>query len=211
LLAFLASALPPLVLIPVHGVVQAGSNAGRALNLLRFISWRDMPGFVLGSVLGVGLGGALVVNIPPYLVQIGIGGFIIWSVFSRPPAWLRRFPVLTGAISSFLTMFFGATGLFVANFTKSLTLDRHGHVATHAALMGVQHLLKTVAFGFLGFVFLPWLGFIAGMILAGFAGTLVGRAVLNRISDARFRMALDVVLVLISARLIWGGLVAGWG
>ncbi|MBD3764666.1 MAG: sulfite exporter TauE/SafE family protein, partial [Rhodobacterales bacterium] len=142
--------------------------------------------------------GALVVNLPPALVQIGVGLFVIWSVFLSPPPWLRRFPMMTGAFSSFLTMFFGATGPFVATFTKSLKLDRHGHVATHGAMMSAQHLLKTAMFAILGFA--------AAMIAAGAVGTTLGRLVLNRMSDCRFRLALDVVLILLSLRLIWGGL-----
>lgn len=59
---------------------------------------------------------------------------------------MHNWPLTVGAISSFLTMFFGATGLFVASFTKSLKLPCD-HVATQAALMTVQHGVKTIAFG----------------------------------------------------------------
>lgn len=206
LLATMASLVPPAVLIPVHGVIQFGSNAGRTLFMARFISWRETWAFTLGSVVGVLLGGVLAVNLPPAYVQIGVGLFVIWSVFMQPPQWLKRLPGLTGALSSFLTMFFGATGPFVATFTKSLKLDRKRHVATHGALMTTQHLLKSLMFGFLGFSFGPWLGFTIAMIAAGVIGTFVGSFVLDRISDARFRLALDIILVVLALRLIWAGL-----
>lgn len=206
LLAVMASLVPPAALIPVHGVVQLGSNGGRALMLWRAISRSAMPGFVLGSLIGCGIGGAVVVDLPPSLIQIGVGLFVIYSLFGRPPAWLSRWPWLTGGVSSFLTMFFGATGLFVANYTKSLNLPRHAHVATHAALMTVQHGLKVVIFGLLGFAFGAWAGVIVAMILAGLAGTFAGKHLLNRMSDRGFRRALDAILLLISLRLIWQGL-----
>lgn len=208
LLAIMATLTPPAMLIPAHGVIQLGSNAGRTALLFRHISWPALGGFTLGSLIGVGLGGALVINIPPAFVQIGVGLFIIWTVLARPPAWLKRWPTLTGALSSFLTMFFGATGLFVAAYTKSLTLDRFGHVATHGALMTVQHGLKTVMFGLLGVALGPWMAFIAAMLIAGFIGTFVGRLVLVRLSEGGFRRILDLVLLLISARLIWSGVSA---
>jgi uncharacterized protein len=208
LLAIMASLVPPAVLIPVHGVIQLGSNAGRAALTLRHVFWPAMGWFTVGSLIGVALGAALVVNIPPALVQLGVGLFIIWSVLARPPMWLRRWPVLTGGISTFLTMFFGATGPFVAAYTKSLSVGRHAHVATHAALMTVQHALKTVAFGFLGFAFGAWAGFAVVMIVAGLLGTWAGGAVLNRLSDTRFKRALDILLLLIAARLVWGGIAA---
>jgi len=75
--------------------------------------------------------------------------------------------------------------------------------------MSVQHLLKSVTFAFLGFAFAPWAPFIAGMILAGLLGTMAGNLVLTRMSDARFHRALDIVLLLIAARLIWSGLQTG--
>lgn len=207
LLAVMASLVPPAALIPVHGVVQLGSNGGRAAMLWRKISWAAViPGFLVGSLLGSAIGGAVVVELPPSVVQIGVGAFVIYSVFARPPQWLSRWPWLTGGISSFLTMFFGATGLFVANYTKSLRLPRHDHVATHATLMTVQHGLKVLIFGLLGFAFGPWAMVILALIVAGLGGTLAGRLVLNRISDHGFKRALDVILVLISLRLIWQGL-----
>lgn len=203
LLAVLASLLPPAALIPVHGVVQIGSNLSRVLLLMRHIHWPALPLFVAGSLLGSGIGGLIVVEIPARWVQAGVGLFILWAVLAHPPAWLRRWPALTGAISSFLTMFFGATGIFVAGYTKSLKLPRHDHVATHAALMTVQHTLKVLIFGLLGFAFGAWWLVIVGMMLAGVAGTVTGRALLNRLSDLHFQRALDAVLILISLRLIW--------
>lgn len=206
LLAVMASLVPPAALIPIHGVVQLGSNGGRAVMLWRDISRSALPGFVIGSLIGGILGGAVVVELPPQIIQIGIGVFVIYSVFASPPRWLARWPWLVGGVSTFLTMFFGATGLFVANYTKSLALARHAHVATHAALMTVQHGLKVVVFGLLGFAFGQWAVVIIALILAGLAGTFSGRLLLNRISDKGFRRALDVILLLISVRLIWQGL-----
>jgi uncharacterized membrane protein YfcA len=205
LLAILASLLPPTVLIPIHGTVQVGSNLGRAAIMLRHVDWAVVPGFVGGSLLGVALGGSLAVNFPAEAVQVGVGLFIVWSVFSRPPAVFRKWSALTGAFSSFLTMFFGATGPFIASYVKTLQLGREAHVATHSTLMTIQHVLKTIAFGLLGFAFGPWLPFVIAMVAVGFAGTVAGRHVLTRISDARFFWVLKGILLALAARLIWSG------
>ena len=210
LLAIMASLVPTAALIPVHGVVQLGSNAGRMLLFLRHVFWPAVPVFAAGSLVGAVAGGLVVVELPASLVQIGIGGFVIWTVFARPPRWLRDMPFIGGLVSSFLTMFFGATGLFVASFTKALGLPRHDYVATHATLMTLQHGLKVAVFGFLGFAFAEWWGVILIMVLAGAAGTWTGRNVLNRIDERRFLLALNALLVLISLRLIWQGLSGLW-
>ncbi|WP_353475050.1 sulfite exporter TauE/SafE family protein [Salipiger sp. H15] len=206
LLAVMATLVPPAALIPTHGVIQIGSNFGRAALTFRHIFWPAIPAFALGSVIGAAAGGAIAVTLPPSIMQIGIGVFVIYSVFATPPKGLRDWPAIVGAVSSFLTMFFGATGLFVATFTKSHNLPRHSHVATHAALMTVQHGVKTIAFGLLGFAFAHWWAFIVAMIAAGFVGTMAGKLLLNRMDDKRFRLALDAILILLSVRLIYAGL-----
>jgi len=206
LLAVMATLVPATALIPVHGVVQLGSNAGRMLILWRAIHWPALGGFTLGSVAGSLAGGAIVVELPAGIVQVGVGLFVIYTVLAKAPRWLTNMPILTGAISTFLTMFFGATGLFVASYTKSFHLMRHAHVATHAALMTVQHGLKVVVFGLLGFAFAGWAVFIAAMIVTGLVGTLAGRRSLDGINDALFGRILNLLLILISLRLIVGGL-----
>lgn len=208
LLSVMASLMPPAMLIPVHGMVQSGSNAGRAALMMRFVSWPNVGVFTVGTIIGASIGGLVAVNLQPAFVQIGVGLFVIWSVLSNPPAWLHRMPALTGAFSSFLTMFFGATGPFVATFVRSLGMDRHGFVATHATLMTVQHVAKTVVFGLVGIAFGPWLLFCAAMIAAGFLGTIAGRLVLNRISDQRFQKVLNAILLVLALRLIWQGAAA---
>ncbi|GAB4272837.1 MAG: hypothetical protein Kow0013_26450 [Pararhodobacter sp.] len=208
LLAIMASLMPPAALIPVHGIVQLGSNTGRAALLARHVHRPVLLWFGLGAVIGTAIGGMITVNIPPALVQAGVGVFIIWTVLAKPPQWMRKWPALTGALTSILTMLFGATGPFVAAFTRTLTLGRMGYGATHAALMVLQHALKIVAFGFLGFAFGPWIGFCAAMIAAGFAGTWIGRQVLHKLSDLHFDFFLKALLVVISLRLIWTGLSA---
>lgn len=204
-LAVLATLVPPAALIPIHGVVQAGSNAGRMVMLWREIFWPALPWFAVGTLIGVSIGGMVAVELPPQYVQIGIGLFVIYTVVARAPRWFSRWPILTGLVSSFLTMFFGATGLFVASFTKSHALPRHAHVATHATLMTLQHGLKVVVFGLLGFAYGDWVWVIVLMIAVGLAGTYAGRLILNRLTDARFGVALNVLLILISLRLIWQG------
>ena len=210
LLAVMATLVPTAALIPVHGVVQLGSNAGRVLFFLREVFWPALPVFAAGSLVGTVAGGLVVVELPAAAVQIGIGCFVIWTVVARPPRWLREMPFIGGLVSSFLTMFFGATGLFVASYTKSFALGRHAHVATHATLMTLQHGLKVIVFGFLGFAFADWGWVILAMVLAGAAGTWTGRHVLNRIDDRRFALALNALLILISLRLIWQGVGEFW-
>lgn len=209
LLAIMGAVLPAAALIPVHGVVQLGSNAGRAVVMRAHVDRRALPPFLIGSALGAAAGGAVAVDLPPAAIRVGVGLFIVWSLVARPPALFRRAAGPAGAASSFLSMFFGATGPFVAAFVRALGRERQGTVATHAVFMTAQHLLKTAAFGLFGFAFGPWLALIAAMLAAGFLGTLVGDRLLMRLPERTFRLILNAVLALAAAQLIWAGLTGG--
>lgn len=212
MLAVMAVLIPPAALIPVHGVVQIGSNMGRALLMLKDVERSTVLPFTVGSILGAVAGGMLFVQFPPWAIQFGIAAFITWTVLGRLPAIGHRHVVAAGIVSSFLTMFFGATGSFVAALLKGMKLPPLTHVATQGALMTLQHLLKSVVFGFLGFAFAPWAPFIVAMIAAGFVGTLIGRHLLTRMGHRYFRPILNAILLLLAARLAWSaaqGFMAG--
>lgn len=208
LLALLATIIPPAAVIPIHGVVQLGSNAGRAALMAQNQIRSVFVPFAVGSLIGVAIGGSVVVQLPAGALQISLGLFVLWSVYAKPPAFLKRSGALTGGISSFLTMFIGGTGPFVATFVRSQGGDKLAFVATHAMLMTLQHALKTLAFAILGFAFAPWALLIAAMIGAGFLGTVAGRYVLVRIDEKRFRLILNTILTLLALRLIWAGAIS---
>lgn len=207
MLAVLATLLPAPAIIPVHGLVQLGSNVGRAAILLKHLHLGVVGPFLIGALIGVALGGTFVVQLDPGVLQIGVGLFILWSILFTPPAFMRRSSAVAGGFSSFLTMFFGGTGPFVASYVRTLQLDKLSHVATHSTLMTIQHLLKTIAFGLLGFAFSKWAGLIALLIAFGFAGTVVGRHVLTHIDEKKFKVALTTILTLLALRLIYAGTV----
>lgn len=213
LLAIMGSVMPVTTMIPVHGVVQVGSNAGRTLIMLRHIQTGVLLPFLLGSLIGGAIGGSVVLRLPPALLQVGLGIFIIWSVWGRPPVWQSsRLAIGTiGLMSTFLTMFFGATGVFVAAVIKTMKFDRLTHIATHAACMSLQHGIKVLAFGLLGFAYGDYLPLIALMVASGLLGTFGGRHVLIRTPDERFHTLLNGLLILLAIRLLWQGVSAFFG
>ena len=71
-------------------------------------------------------------------------------------------------------MFFGASGPLVAGIVKTLKLEPVRNLATHSALMSMQHFIKVLFFGFLGFSYSEYFILIFLMIIGGFLGTIVG-------------------------------------
>ena len=205
LIALLALLLPPAALIPVHGIVQFGSNAGRVGIMLKDVVWRPVLPFVIGTVIGASLGAMVVVQLPPWAVQLALGIFIIWAVFAKLPPIQQRYILLGGVVSSFLTMFFGATGNFIAAMVKSMNLEPVPHVATHSLMMTFQHFVKVLIFGLIGFQFGPYMILITGMLISGFIGTIIGSRFLTKAGGRYFKPVLNTILSLAAARLIWAG------
>jgi uncharacterized membrane protein YfcA len=205
LIALLALLLPPAALIPVHGIVQFGSNAGRVGIMVKDVVWRPVLPFFIGTVIGAALGAMVVVQLPPWAVQLALGIFIIWAVFAKLPPIQQRYILLGGVVSSFLTMFFGATGNFIAAMVKSMNLEPVPHVATHSLMMTFQHFVKVLIFSLIGFQFGPYMILITGMLISGFIGTVIGSRFLSKAGGRYFKPVLNTILFLAATRLIWAG------
>lgn len=206
LIAVMAVLMPAHALIPIHGIVQIGSNAGRAAIMARHVQWHILLPFCVGSLIGAGVGGLTAVQLPPSILHIGLACFILWSVWAPPVTAPGRFKVvITGVFSSFLTMFFGATGSFVSAMVKSMRFGRLEHVATHSTCMVAQHAIKVIAFGLLGFNYGPYAGLVVAMVLSGFLGTVIGKHVLVKMNDQTFHRVLAVLLSVLALRLLYEG------
>lgn len=206
MLLLMALWLPPAALIPVHGIIQLGSNGGRALLIWRSIDWRLIAAFAPGVVAGALLAAWLLVQLPVWLWRSIIAAFVLYLCWGpRLPALALEVPGTFAAalLTTFASMFVGATGPLVAAFVKQIHRDRFATVATFAAAMSLQHAPKALVFGFAGFVFFDWLAFILAMIVAGLAGTWIGIHLLRHISDQSFALALNLLLTLLAVRLLW--------
>lgn len=210
MLAFLGLALPVAALIPVHGAVQLGSNTGRAWHQRDHISFAVAVPFVAGSVVGVGLGAALVVQLPDALLKLLLGGFVIAVTWTKIPGFdrLSRAGIAAGgAVISFISMFVGATGPLLMPFLAQLVPDnRRALVATAAAGMTLHHGFKVLAFIAAGFAFADWLPLVAAMIATGYLGTISGSRLLDRFNETTFRKWFRILLTILALDLIRRGL-----
>jgi uncharacterized membrane protein YfcA len=190
-------------------MIQLGSNSGRAVLTWRHTDWRVIAAFLPGVVIGMTLGAWLLVDLPQQVWQLTIAGFVLYlcwgpalpkAVFGTPGI------LIASALTSFITLFVGATGPLVASFIKQIHEDRFRTVATFATAMCLQHAPKALVFGVAGFVFREWLVFILAMIACGFAGTWLGLHLLKSLSNRHFQQGLNLLLTLLAFRLIWQAL-----
>ena len=209
MLAVLLAVLPPAIVLPIHGIVQAGANAGRVMTLRRHIQTSMLAWFTVGTVAGVVAASLVLVALPTPILQIILGLFILWTVWGPrlgAHAISDRAFVLVGAGASFCTMFVGATGPMVAAFWDVKRMGKLGVVATHSACMVVQHATKVVAFGVLGFAFARWMPMVVAMLVAGQVGTQVGARILRALPERAFEISFKLILTGLALRLLWSAL-----
>jgi uncharacterized protein len=205
MLGALAGTVPPAMVVAVHGVVQLGSNLGRVIIQRAHILWRPTAIFTLGSVAGATLGVTVFVALPERLLLALLGVFILvmtWLPKPKIPGLASTGMLIGGFIATFLTMFVGATGPFVQALFLPMGLERKVLVASHAACTAIQHGIKVVAFGLLGFAFKEWLPLIFLMVIAGFLGTWLGTRLLERLPEALFQKVLKGILTIVALDLL---------
>ena len=206
LIGLLALKLPPFALLPIHGIVQIGSNFGRTIIFLKEIKKDVLIPFSIGTILGSSLGGTFFIQIEPWILQLVVATFILWSVFGKIPAIGATHVIFGGMFSGFFTMFFGASGTLVAGMVKTMKLQPTNHLATHSALMTIQHLTKVIIFGFVGFAYAEYFLLITAMIISGFIGTIIGKKILVKFGQKYFKLVLNSILTLIAINLTWNAL-----
>jgi uncharacterized protein len=209
LLALMGVFIPVASLIPVHGVVQLGSNSGRAYVLRRDIVWSALIPFLGGAIMGALAGTLIVIQLPDAPMKIALGLFILFVIWIKLPPFdaLGRNAVAIAGISvAFLSMLFGASGPLMAAFFERAFSDRRQMVATSGAAMITVHGLKTIAFAAAGFAFAPFAALIAAMIVSGYLGTMLGARLLAAMPERLFRSGLKALVTVMAIDLIRRGI-----
>lgn len=209
MMALMGLFLPVAALIPVHGAVQLGSNTGRAWHQRAHVRRDIFAPFLIGSLIGATGGALLVVQLPDALLKLVLGIFMIAVTWTKIPGIDRLGGAglaIGSAITAFITMFVGATGMLMsAFFAQIIPDDRKALVATHAAAMTVQHFLKIVVFGLAGFAFAQWLPLVAVMVVSGYLGTVYGSRWLESLPEETFRRWFKIGLTILAADMVRRG------
>ena len=210
MLALMGLSMPVAALIPVHGLVQLGSNAGRAWHQRENISTKIAWPFLWGSLAGAVIGAYTVLTLPDAVMKTIIGLFILVTAWVKLPGFdrLKGAGIAIGSgIIAVISMLVGASGPLLSAFFGQIFPDnRKQMVATAAAGMTVHHGLKVVVFGLAGFAFSSWLPFIGLMVLSGYFGTIYGTRLLERVPEAAFRAIFKWVLSVLALDLMRRGL-----
>jgi uncharacterized membrane protein YfcA len=164
--------------------------------------------FLAGAVPATALGTALFVGASSESLSRVIGGFLLASVpLRRLLAWghwrvrLAHFP-LVGAGAGLLSSLVVAIGAAVTPFYLAYGLRRGAYIATEAVCAFAMHLTRGTALA--RYRLLTWEVVVIGLALGAvmFAGSWVGRRLLDRMSDRVFLAAIEALLVVMGLQFL---------
>ena len=206
LLVAMASFMPMAAVIPVHGLVQLGSNANRMLLTFRHIDKNMLMYFTLGGLVGALVSSFVVHDLPLDWMKLAVGVFVLFLLWGKKPSIKESSPLgktMAGLVTTFLSMFVGASGPLVGSYLHTKGYDKMRFTATFSSSMTMQHTLKAVVYGVAGFAFWQWLLLVVAMIAAGAIGTWLGLKLLHKIPAAKFQRLVQIVLSVLSINLMW--------
>lgn len=209
LLVVMATVLPMSAVIPVHGLVQLGSNANRMLLTFKHIEWPMLIYFSAGGIVGAVCAALLVTQISLELMKLVVAVFVLyllWGVTPKLRETSRLGRIFAGAVTTFLCMFVGASGPMVGSYMYLNGYEKLKFTATFSSSMTFQHCLKALVYSVVGFAFWRWLPLIVLMIISGAIGTWLGIHLLKKLPTEKFKVIFRIILSLLCLQLIWQGI-----
>ena len=212
-----------LVLIPIVGfflttsaipsIITVGSifgNAERAIAYRTKINWKIIYWELPAALVGCCLGALVLTQINLEWLTLLIAIFLLISGINyliKPKT--KTFEVKAwyflplGFLYAFLSGIIGSTVPFLVPFYLNYGLEKEELLGTQAINRTAIHVIKVVAYYYLGILTLPYLyyGIIIG--LASFPGNWLGDHVLQKISEKHFRQLVMFYAIIISTYMLW--------
>jgi uncharacterized membrane protein YfcA len=213
LLTVMLLRLPPVVAIPIHGIVQLVSNGSRAWFQRKNVSWRPVWRFTLPLLPAGFLGVSLARAVPSSVMLVAVGLFVLGTLFlpglfkaiTRPRGNPENGMLWGGALVGFVSPLVGATGSLLGPFVLALELAPQATIGTLAACQIFQHASKVALFGVTGFDFRAYT--LPSLALCGAAviGSAIGTRLLDRVDERTFKTWVRVALALMAAKVVVDG------
>ncbi|MGH8460420.1 MAG: sulfite exporter TauE/SafE family protein [Stenotrophobium sp.] len=206
---FYAIGLSAAQAVPLHAAVQLASNATRTAAYFRAVEWRAAGWFLLGCAPSPFLVAPFVAHANVHVIELVLALLIIGSLIpargDARPLPLRWAYLLAGVLVGSIGMFVGASGLFVGRLFLRPEWRKETMIGTLALCQCLGHGMKILGFASIGLDPLREGNLLWPLLIAVVLGTLGGKWLNQRLSEARFRRLVHAILWIMSLKLIWDG------
>ena len=197
--------LPISALLPLHAIVQSGAGILRAFLFRKLFLVHFFFLFMLGSSIGYFFASHFLITLPDYILKLFLGlGIIILTFLPKFKMMnITNSKIITlGMVTGFLTLFIGVMGPILAIFLVSFVKERHIIVGTIAWCMAFQNMGKAIIFMNIGFEYKSWIILICVLIVFSYVGVMVGKMLLNKNSNEKFKKILRFFILFLGLKLI---------
>jgi uncharacterized membrane protein YfcA len=204
-LAVTSTVLPVTAVVPIHSTLLIGSTASRAIVFREHVDWKVAGPFLVGSLFAVAIASRLYFALPEKMIAIAIASVMLVAIWLPAVNWrpkLRHPWAIVGFVHSFLSTLF-AYGALLHAVILHTKLSRRQIVGTMAVALTGMSVFKITGYTLNGFDYRPYFPTIAMAVVAAFAGTWVGKAIIDRISETTFRFVFRALVTLTALRLLY--------
>ena len=166
-----------------------------------------VPSFVLSLV-----GAVLVGDLPQTILKLILGIFLISIsvLFLVKPKLTfptnKRYLFLGGGISGFIVGLIGTGGALRAAFLTGLKIDKEKYIATAAVIALGTDATRIPTYLNSGFLTEQYYYFIPVLFAIAFVGSFIGRKLVNRIEQGKFKKMVLIAVILASIKFIVDGI-----
>jgi uncharacterized membrane protein YfcA len=187
--------------VPILTIAQLMGNLSRVWFNRTELSFSVVKWFGFGAVPAAVLGGIVFATTPAAALVRLLGLFLLLLVAYRHTPWgretrigLRGFLPL-GAASGAISALVGVVGPFMAPFFLAYGLVRGAYIGTEALATVMMHITMLRVYG--GYALIDLNAALVGVAIGSvmFAGSYLGKQILNRLPEARFPLVIDAVLL----------------
>lgn len=167
--------------------------------------------FGIPSVILSFVGASVIDMISQDLLKVILGIFlIILSLLFLIKPDLKfstntRTIVAGGGISGFITGLVGTGGALRATFLTGFNLDKTKYIATAAVVALATDAIRIPSYISQGFLLEQYLYYIPILLITALGGSFIGRKIVNRIDQKKFRKIVLITIILVSMNFIIGG------
>ncbi|TAE69483.1 MAG: sulfite exporter TauE/SafE family protein [Bacteroidetes bacterium] len=197
--------------VPLHSAVQFVGNVARLGVYYKLVVWKIVGYFIILTLPGAYLGGLCIDFLSEKWLELSVGIFILLTIFMPKPSFKNgiRYEVfaLLGFLGSFLGMIVAVSGPFIASFFILNNIKKEEMIATKSVCQGITQIAKLIIFAsVVHFSFDKFWFLLLILSLAAIIGTLIGRYLIEKISENVYNTLNNWLLGSIASLMILGAL-----
>lgn len=207
-LAVTSTVLPVQAIVPIHSTLLIGSTVSRVLLFREHVAWALVGPFWAGALGGAVLGARIYVELPEAIIATAISIVMLVAIWLPRVSWRPRIRhpwAVVGFFHSLLSTLF-AYGALLHAVILHTDLRRRQIVATLGGCLLGMSVFKIAGYAYFGFDYRPYFGMIGVAIAISFAGTAIGKRIVDRLPEKGFRLIFQLLITVTALRLLYTGL-----